>query len=108
MYVRPDGGRKPPKDLSIPRNYSGNAFIPKAQHAEGLEEEISTDALPTEVTKSEAVETLSPIREEKKGFLSGLLENDDFLLLGLILLLSQDGLDDDILPILLLILFLKK
>ena len=108
MYVRSDGGRKLPKDISIPQNYSGNAFISKDPPQEETEEVLSTDTATPEASEPENVEALAPIREEKKGFLSGFAGNEDLLLLGLILLLSQEGFDDDILPIILLILFLKK
>ena len=104
MYVRSDGQRKLPKDISIPQNYSGNAFIPKESHAEESEK-IDPHA---ETPEPEAEEVFKPAHEEKKGFLSGIVGNEDLLILGLILLLSQDGFDDDILPIILLILFLKK
>ena len=106
MYVRSDGGKRIPKDISIPQNYSGNAFTEKEPPAE---EAIETDISVTEDTAPEAdEEVFKPIHEERKGILSGIAGNEDFLLLGLILLLSQDGFDDDILPIILLILFLKK
>ena len=105
MYVRSDGGKRIPKDISIPKNYSGNAFTEKEPPAE---EAIETDISVTEDTAPEAEEVFKPIHEERKGILSGIAGNEDFLLLGLILLLSQDGFDDDILPIILLILFLKK
>ena len=107
MYVRSDGQRKLPKDISIPQNYSGNAFISKdAQNEDDSKAEI--ESVITEEVEPEAEAVCKMPREEKRGLLSGLVGNEDFLLLGLILLLSQDGFDDDILPIILLILFLKK
>ena len=102
MYVRSDGHKKLPKDISIPQNYSGNAFIPKEAATIESSREIA------EETKPSDEEVFKPICEERKGFLSGLAGNDDLLLLGLILLLSQDGFGDDILPIILIMLFLKK
>ena len=109
MYVRSDGQRKLPNDISIPKNYSGNAFIPKEPPNEDAgESKAEIEAMIGEESAPEAEAVYNTVREEKRGFLSGLAGNEDFLLLGLILLLSQDGFDDDILPIILLILFLKK
>lgn len=105
MYVRSDGDRRIPKDISIPKNYSGNAFTKKEPLAEEM---IESDTSVTEDPAPETEAVFKSVREERKGFLSGIAGNEDFLLLGLILLLSQDGFDDDILPIILLILFLKK
>ena len=104
MYVRSDGRQRLSKDISIPQNYSGNAFIPK--DAPRSEPEEAT--VRPEIPEAEAVEVSGHITDEKKGFLSGLAGNDDLLLLGLILLLSQDGFGDDILPIILIMLFFKK
>lgn len=105
MYVRSDGGRKLPNDISIPKNYSGNAFTKKEPLTEKMTE---SDTSVTEVPEPETEAVFKSVREERRGILSGIAGNEDFLLLGLILLLSQDGFDDDILPIILLILFLKK
>lgn len=105
MYVRSDGGRKLPNDIFIPKNYSGNAFTKKEPPAEEM---IESDTSVTEAPKTESKDVFNPVCEERRGILSGIAGNEDFLLLGLILLLSQDGFDDDILPIILLILFLKK
>ena len=103
MYVRPDGRRRMPKDISIPQNYSGNAFNEKEETS------IDNDELSEEQNDAPVIkEVPSFCSEEKRGFLSALGNNDDLIILGLILLLSQDGLGDDILPLLLIILFFKN
>ena len=107
MYVRSDGQRRLPKDISIPQNYSGNAFISKDPPMENYNKP-ETEVISAEKAEPETEAVCKMPGEEKRGLLSGLVGNEDFLLLGLILLLSQDGFDDDILPIILLILFLKK
>ncbi len=97
MYIRPSGR------VSVPRNYSGNLFSeppPEMEaEAEVLEDEIEE--------KKEEVE-VAPVISQTKDIFSNLFGNEDLIILGLILLLSQDGFGDDIIPILLLILFFKK
>ena len=108
MYVRPDGRRRSSANISIPKNYSGNAFV---ESDEPIDANIadSTDTIAEESSgTSDNTEVLAPVHDEKKSFLSGFTDNDDLILLGLILLLSHDGLGDDLLPILLIILFFKK
>ena len=109
MYARPDGRKAYPKSISVPQNYSGNAFTPKEpppNENDEVESEVETKSEPA----SEPAAAIRPLHEEKRTLFPfpGIGGNDDLLLLGLILLLSQDGFGDDILPILLLILFLKK
>ena len=98
MYVRADGRRNLPKDIEIPKNYSGNAF------SESEEESLDEEVEEAEVVSTEA----EPVMKIQKDFLSGFMENEELLLLGLILLLSLDGVGDDIIPILLIILFFKR
>jgi len=102
VYVRPDGRRRIPKDISIPQNYSGNAFNEKEETA--LDNEEPAEEEPKEIPVIKEVSR----SEEKRSFLSAISNNDDLIILGLILLLSQDGFDDDILPLLLIILFFRK
>ena len=94
MYVRADGRKNLPKDIDIPKNYSGNAF---SESAEMVEEEAEP-----------VVAEPEPVAHCKKDLLSGFMENEELMLLGLILLLSLDGFGDDIIPILLIILFFKR
>ena len=98
MYVRTDGRRNIPKNIDIPQNYSGNAF------SEPPDEKVEVEIEETEPVSAEAL----PVINRKKDFLSGFMENEDLMLLGLILLLSFDGFGDDIIPILLIILFFKR
>lgn len=105
MYVRPDGRRRIPKDISIPKNYSGNAFNEKESFTP-IQEEASEEEAENDI---EVLKEVPPSHtEEKRGLLSGIANNDDLMILGLILLLSQDGFGDDILPLLLITLFFKK
>ena len=104
MYVRSDGRQRLSKDISIPQNYSGNAFVSKDTPKSEPEE----SATGVEAPEAETVEVSAHISDERKGFLSGITGNDDLLLLGLLLLLSQEGFGDDILPIILIMLFFKK
>ena len=107
MYVRSDGQRKLPKNISIPPNYSGNTFISKDPPMEN-DNNSETEVISAEKVEPETEAVCKMPHEEKRGLLSGLVENEDFLLLGLILLLSQSGFDDDILLSILFILFFKK
>ena len=105
MYIRPDGRRRAPGDISIPQNYSGNAFSENKDAAidsESTSEDKASNAEP--ITN----EVFSSHHEEKHGFLSGIANSDDLIILGLILLLSQDGFGDDILPLILIILLFRK
>lgn len=99
MYVRTDGRRNIPKDIDIPKNYSGNAF----SEATITEEEIEV----AEEAESVSADVI-PVTSCKKDIFSGFMGNEDLMLLGLILLLSLDGFGDDIIPILLIILFFKR
>lgn len=94
MYIRPSGR------ISVPRNYSGNLFSePPAEIEETVEESQE------EIEEKEAS---VPVISQTKDIFSNLFGNEDLIILGLILLLSQDGFGDDIIPILLIILFFKK
>ena len=91
MYIRPSGR------VSVPRNYSGNLFS-----------ESPPDETTEVMTEEQIEEDATPVIAQKKDIFSNLLGNEDLIILGLILLLSQDGFGDDIIPILLIILFFKK
>ena len=108
MYVRPDGRQRSSRNISIPQNYSGSAFTESENESQSVEYEAEKD--------SESEETEFPTAaqcalKEKKGLFSGLssiTDNDDLIIIGLILLLSQDSFADDIIPILIIMLFLRK
>ena len=93
MYIKPSGARQ----VSVPQNYGGNLFSPSKE--EPKEEKT---------IEGEASDESIPVASQPKNSLQSLFENEDLIILGLILLLSQDGFGDDILPILLLILLFKK
>ena len=106
MYVRPDGRRKSSEEVSIPRNYSGNAFSKEASHAE-------EETLPEEIPEAEELPAptddavqVSSRQEKSRGFFRG-ADSDDLILLGLIFLLSQEGFGDDVIPLLLMILLFR-
>ena len=90
MYITPER-RRP---LAIPQNYSGNLF------SESEQEPVQEAAAEPEAAPVVAC--------QKKDIFSNLFDNEELLLLGLLILLSQDGFGDDIIPILLIILFFKK
>ena len=105
MYVRPDGRRRTPNNIPIPQNYSGNAFSEKEDsiidsEADSNEKSGNAEPISNEVASFHI--------EEKHGFLSGIANSDDLIILGLILLLSQDGFGDDMLPLILIILLFRK
>lgn len=100
MYIRSDGRRH----VSVPQNYSGSLFSDPPHEAE-IDKEIEAG---TEEIEASASPEPIPVSLPKKDFLSNILDNEELIILGLILLLSQDGFGDDIIPILLIILFFKK
>ena len=96
MYVRPNGGQR----VSLPQNYSGSLFSEVTSNDTKVEEVTEPSAPP----ESEHIAVSAP----KKDLFSSFLQNEELMILGLILLLSQDGFGDDVIPILLLILLFKK
>ena len=88
MYITPER-RRP---LAIPQNYSGNLFSEPEQE-------------PVQESEPEAAPVVAC---QKKDVFSNSFDSEELLLLGLLILLSQDGFGDDIIPILLIILFFKK
>ncbi|MBO5939224.1 MAG: hypothetical protein J6Q82_06985 [Clostridia bacterium] len=121
MYSRRELGDRYPR---VPRNYSGNAFREEAPPAPSEPIEI-TDAAKTAESIEEAPPTeLAPTGEESipaarsglfshTGALGGLFRqggsigSEELLLLGLILLLSQNETQDDLLPLLLILLLIR-
>ena len=96
MYTRPNDRRR---QTQIPENYGGTAF--------SEEENIFTPP-PTDIEP--AVEVCTPEKEAKRSFLpirSSLLgfEGEDLLLIALIFLLAQSDMANDILPLLIILLF---
>lgn len=102
MYVRQDNRRR---SFSIPQNYSGNAFIeaPVADVSETMESTISQDPC----NDIEAVESHEAApRTKSKGFLPINIGSEEMIILGLLLLLFQSEKGDDIIPLLLALLFI--
>ena len=115
MYVKPGARQSNRRSISVPQNYSGNAFSslpPKVTEEPPSAEEVNEEEnamIETDDQKIDEAESVAVSHtESSKGILSGLIGNDELIILGIILLLSQDDSADDILPILLLILFLRK
>ena len=116
MYVRPTP--KYPSGLRLPENYSGNTFREPARIAEEPEEqEPSEDAVssaeqdapspPTD--EATALLPHSPPHPEKRFSLLGKggFASEEFLILALILLISDKDGNDDLLLFLMLLLFIK-
>ena len=116
MYVKPGPRPNNRRSISVPQNYSGNAFSsqpPELQAETRSEEDSLVNEIVPEESSEEQAETenasaCEAVAEQDKKVWKNLGESDDLIILGLILLLSQDGIGDDILPLLLLLLFFKK
>ena len=109
MYTRPDARRRDGRqDVFIPENYSGTAFNdpPEGVFDEGGEKDMSI-AEESEATNTEVSEPAGAKPKRKSGLFDG-ISTEDLLLLGVILLLSQEDEGNDILPILLILLFFRK
>ena len=121
MYYRSQGYPYQ-KNINLPPNYRGNAFQDKTEeqpnHSEEKEESIST-----EQTK-ETYEAVAPISNEpallsqkdssteaglfkQNSFLGGKIGSEELLLLAVIFLISDSEGSDDILWLLILLLFIK-
>ena len=128
MYYRSQGYRYP-RDMRVPINYSGNAFLESKSNNEDKEpielaassapqndaeqetehHESSPDLL-TEAANNEA-EASAPT-SIFKGFGSnslfgGRIGSEELLILALVFLLSDADIDSDIIWLLLLLLFIK-
>lgn len=133
MYYRSQGYRYP-KDMRIPINYSGNAFSEsKADNkSETLEEpsnediglqaydeygagsdmqdeaiETEKDAPNTSVNNSNSVTASSIFGGSNKGSLLSKIGSEELLIIALVFLLSDTDSDNDIIWLLLLLLFIK-
>ena len=108
MYKRAYGQRRPPL---IPPNYSGNAFRQEdissdaseldANGVSHVEEDVTPSPAELDVSKKET-RGASPFAEMLRGGLG----NEELLILALIFLTSQSGADD-LLPLLIILLFSK-
>ena len=96
MYTRPNDRRR---QTQIPENYGGTAF----SEEENVFTPPPTDIEPcTEVgiSEKENKKSIFPIKSSILGF-----EGEDLLLIALIFLLAQSDMANDILPLLIILLF---
>ena len=98
MYTRPQNSRQGSKGIAIPENYSGSAFVNQAIARDEPEEYIAPE--------SDAVIQADTSPSKKPPLLEG-IGGEEILILGLIFLLSQSDEGNDLLPILIILLFLK-
>ena len=122
MYTRVPSGRMP-RGMRVPENYSGNAFRPhempppptpppqeppqkdlQPSEAPPLPEAPPAEAPPAEAPPPEKP-TLLGLRLPFSGFHLGV---EELLLIGLILMIAQEGENDEIIWLLLLLLFIPK
>ena len=130
MYYRSQGYRHP-RDMRIPINYSGNAFsepennteIAKSQY---MPEEEETEDLPSENTTNEPEENTDNISNASKSeeneakdvsslfrnsnpssLFGGQIGSEELLILAIVFLLSDTDSGNDIIWLLLLLLFIK-
>ena len=89
MYIRQNDRRR---SISIPHNYSGNAFSDDSEQVE----EVPIARHESESSKN----------EERRSFLPISIGHDELILIGILLLLFQGEVSDGIIPLLLAILFL--
>ena len=131
MYTRVPSGRMP-RGMHVPENYSGNAFRPPQSMPrtpeppkEPLSKEESSRPLPPlpevpppDATDNEPASTATneAITPVGKSFPFGLrlpfqglhIGFEELLLIGLILMISQEGKNDDLVWLLLLLLFIPQ
>ena len=96
MYIRPNDRRR---QTQIPENYNGMAF----SQEENIFTPPPTDIEPcceSEITEKEPKKSIFPIKSSILGF-----EGEDLLLIALIFLLSQSDMANDIIPLLIILLF---
>lgn len=97
MYSRQSDHR----GISIPRNYSGNAFSEMAENNDLIESESGDGSIKEASTiEAEAGES------KTKNFLPINIGSEELIIIGIALLLFQSGNDDGIIPLLLAILLL--
>ncbi len=119
MYTRQYTDSRYPKDLSIPGNYSGNAFrksplvedLPKeepAYQAEYTKEDMSSEAPDGNKKEEAAPVSVSPLLGNslfRRG--GGGLGLEELLILGLVFIISQNDTKDDLAFLLMMLLFIQ-
>ena len=118
MYYRSQGYPYK-KEVNIPPNYGGNAFLDKTNELSEQTEEANQEIPPqdtlTQETPCDSYEDKSPRTDAvaeagifKQGsFLGGKIGSEELLLLAIIFLISDSEGSDDILWLLVLLLFIK-
>lgn len=105
MYIRQNNR---PQGITIPKNYSGNAFSDSVDifEADALRDDapVSTSEVPSG-EPSEDGDPACRVHSAKK-LLPFNIGNEELILIGIILLISQNENGDGIIPILLAVLFL--
>ena len=96
MYTRPNDRRR---QTHIPENYNGMAFSEEENIFTPPPTDIDVCCEPDEREK-EIKKSVFPIKSSILGF-----EGEDLLLIALIFLLSQSDMANDILPLLIILLF---
>ena len=102
MYARPTNRRD--RGISIPKNYSGNAFSEIGDEPQEYESEES-------VSENNSLETVSVEANPNgtrtiKNLLPINIGSEELIIIGIALLIFQSGGGDGIIPILLAVLFL--
>lgn len=122
MYYRPQGYRYP-REMNLPSNYGGNAFQKIEPYPdEKDEEESAARELDAEVERKESeIESNKASEASEKSekpvsllggikqgsFLGGRIGSEELLIIAIIFLLSDADGSDDIVWLLLLLLFIK-
>ncbi|MBQ4135486.1 MAG: hypothetical protein IJD73_00260 [Clostridia bacterium] len=122
MYYRPQGYRYP-QEMNLPSNYGGNAFQKIEPYPdEKDEEESAAQELDAEVTRKESeIESNKASEASEKNekpvsllggikqgsFLGGRIGSEELLIIAIIFLLSDADGSNDIVWLLLLLLFIK-
>ncbi len=118
MYVRQTADGRRQRGLNIPANYSGSAFSPineqpipsvadtsentDAPEKEAIEEPVTAVSLPAEPKDNVGAGLFRLF-----GSGSGGIGFEELLILGLVFLISQNDVKDDLAFLLLLLLFVK-
>ena len=102
MYSRQSGHRE--RGISIPQNYSGNAFSEISN--DNSDFEASAIDPPTENISEDAAADAVHSSKEQKNFLPINIGSEELIIIGIVLLLFQSEEGSGMIPLLLAILFL--
>lgn len=119
MYVRQSADGRRQRGLNIPANYSGSAFSSISEQPEQSEPPAndSSEIADTQNTDAEVKTAALPLPAQGKETEAGLFRLfgsgtggigfEELLILGLVFLISQNDVKDDLAFLLLLLLFVK-